>query len=246
MGLIACPDCGKEVSDQAPSCPECGRPIRPAPSQKTTPPKKSRGCGTAMLGCFLVGIIGVTVIYIIGTIGTNTSSSKRRTASTPSTVTFYNTASSLNIRAEPKPDGEVVGKLGYGEKVRVTAGTDTTGGEYTWIKIKQGWVVKNYLSKSRPLSEKEKIAGKVPQQSGWNGSYLEVKQYLRQVMHDPSSLEWEGCTKVFWEKSKQAYLVGCAYRGNNAFGAKIKNANWFIIRHGQVVEMKDSDAFAWE
>ncbi|HEV8238074.1 MAG TPA: zinc-ribbon domain-containing protein [Thermoanaerobaculia bacterium] len=31
---MKCPDCGREVSDQAPSCPSCGRPInhaRPAP-----------------------------------------------------------------------------------------------------------------------------------------------------------------------------------------------------------------------
>ncbi len=27
MALVKCPDCGKEVSDQAPACPNCGRPI---------------------------------------------------------------------------------------------------------------------------------------------------------------------------------------------------------------------------
>lgn len=27
MPLIACPDCGNEVSDKAPACPKCGRPI---------------------------------------------------------------------------------------------------------------------------------------------------------------------------------------------------------------------------
>jgi zinc-ribbon domain len=27
MPLVTCPDCGKEVSDQAPTCPHCGRSI---------------------------------------------------------------------------------------------------------------------------------------------------------------------------------------------------------------------------
>lgn len=27
MALIACPDCGKQVSDKAPACPSCGCPI---------------------------------------------------------------------------------------------------------------------------------------------------------------------------------------------------------------------------
>ncbi len=31
MALIACPECNKQVSDQAPACPHCGFPIsRPA------------------------------------------------------------------------------------------------------------------------------------------------------------------------------------------------------------------------
>jgi len=28
MALITCPDCGKEVSDRAPSCPQCGAPLQ--------------------------------------------------------------------------------------------------------------------------------------------------------------------------------------------------------------------------
>lgn len=27
MPMIKCPDCGKDISDQAPQCPNCGRPI---------------------------------------------------------------------------------------------------------------------------------------------------------------------------------------------------------------------------
>ncbi len=35
MALIACPDCGKQVSSEAPTCPSCGRPIKQ--SRSSTP-----------------------------------------------------------------------------------------------------------------------------------------------------------------------------------------------------------------
>ena len=28
MGIVSCPDCGKQVSDSAPACPGCGRPMK--------------------------------------------------------------------------------------------------------------------------------------------------------------------------------------------------------------------------
>lgn len=36
MALITCPECGKEISDQAPACPSCGYPLSPA--QPDAPP----------------------------------------------------------------------------------------------------------------------------------------------------------------------------------------------------------------
>lgn len=40
MALMTCPDCSREVSDQAPACPGCGRPIAPPiiPRQAQAPP----------------------------------------------------------------------------------------------------------------------------------------------------------------------------------------------------------------
>ncbi|HKO22323.1 MAG TPA: TM2 domain-containing protein [Candidatus Eisenbacteria bacterium] len=68
MALIACPDCGKQVSSEAVSCPECARPIRAGfarpPGHATTErgpepllvrTQKSRGSFIALglfLGCF--------------------------------------------------------------------------------------------------------------------------------------------------------------------------------------------------
>jgi len=37
MGLVQCPDCGKDVSTEAASCPGCGRPMRPAQAPEPAP-----------------------------------------------------------------------------------------------------------------------------------------------------------------------------------------------------------------
>jgi len=41
MALIKCPDCGKEMSDQAASCLNCGHPIKPVVIEQTA--KKFKG-----------------------------------------------------------------------------------------------------------------------------------------------------------------------------------------------------------
>jgi len=33
MSLVKCPECGREVSDQAPTCPQCGKPLKAQPVQ---------------------------------------------------------------------------------------------------------------------------------------------------------------------------------------------------------------------
>ncbi|MEW9623246.1 OB-fold protein [Rhodanobacter geophilus] len=63
MALIKCPDCGQEISDQAPSCIKCGRPLLKTPSappeftvsrNKPQPKKKS----TSLLGWIVVLVLG--------------------------------------------------------------------------------------------------------------------------------------------------------------------------------------------
>lgn len=40
MGLIKCPDCGKEISDSAPTCPNCGRPMKVEESSEAPKPQQ--------------------------------------------------------------------------------------------------------------------------------------------------------------------------------------------------------------
>lgn len=66
MALISCPDCGKEVSEQAPACPNCGRPMGNENNwQRTTeggkfldPAENGRGCLRVVLIVFVLIIIG--------------------------------------------------------------------------------------------------------------------------------------------------------------------------------------------
>ena len=69
MALINCPECGRQVSDQAQSCPQCGNPMATAPSEpvRHVPPvvqKNGRGC-FAWFGLFAAVIVGIGIIALI-------------------------------------------------------------------------------------------------------------------------------------------------------------------------------------
>ena len=50
MALIQCPDCGRQVSDAAPTCPGCGRPIATQVALAYGPPPSYGGQGLAPYG----------------------------------------------------------------------------------------------------------------------------------------------------------------------------------------------------
>jgi hypothetical protein len=54
MALINCPECGKQVSEKAPTCPQCGSPIAPAKKEKKE--AKQYGCGTLIVALVLLFI----------------------------------------------------------------------------------------------------------------------------------------------------------------------------------------------
>lgn len=83
--------------------------------------------------------------------------------------------------------------------------------------------------------------GEAPVASAWDGSYLAVERYLEQIANDPDSIEIAGCTEVY--NTDKGWLVGCDYRGRNAFGGIIRQSNWFTIVHDRVVEMHDASVY---
>ncbi len=82
--------------------------------------------------------------------------------------------------------------------------------------------------------------GEQPRSSAWDGSYHEVERYLKKVANDPSSIKMGKCTKVY--HTPNGWLVGCDYRGKNAFGAVVRNSHWFTIVQGHVIKVEKIDA----
>jgi len=99
------------------------------------------------------------------------------------------------------------------------------------------------LVKAQRAAEEAQRAfyGPQPTPSAWDGSYPVVTEYLKLIANDPSRIKIDACTKVY--RAKEGWLVGCDYFGANAFGGIIRASNWFIIRQGRVVAMKDASAY---
>lgn len=61
MALIKCPECGKDVSDQAPACPNCGYMLK----QETVSAKKSSSYQKNRITIIIAGAIIMSVILIL-------------------------------------------------------------------------------------------------------------------------------------------------------------------------------------
>jgi len=104
MPLIACPDCGKQISDQAPACPHCGYPISQkqhaiakSPPETATKPQ-SQALALGCLFILLLAGVGIFALFFGVTRSTtpsvstsanhSTSSSEPITPSEPTTQTI--------------------------------------------------------------------------------------------------------------------------------------------------------------
>lgn len=83
----------------------------------------------------------------------------------------------------------------------------------------------------------EAARGPAPSINSWGGYPKAVKVYLSEVMHDPDTLEFDGCTKPI--ANGEYWVSRCSYRGNNAFGAKVLNSTVFYMQHDTVVKTAD-------
>lgn len=61
MAMIQCPECGREISDQASFCPNCGRPVKGAsqivPNALQAPSGEVNGLAIASLVLGIVGLV---------------------------------------------------------------------------------------------------------------------------------------------------------------------------------------------
>ncbi|MEJ0086860.1 MAG: zinc ribbon domain-containing protein [Pseudomonadota bacterium] len=63
MALIACSECGKEISEKAPTCPGCGAPAKPAAMAPARPEEKTKRKTSPVAWAALVLLIGAGVWY---------------------------------------------------------------------------------------------------------------------------------------------------------------------------------------
>ena len=64
-----CPNCAKELSDQAISCPNCGHPIQQKTAASAGKPVSPKSRLAALLFCIFLGGLGVHRFYV-GKVGT--------------------------------------------------------------------------------------------------------------------------------------------------------------------------------
>lgn len=108
---------------------------------------------------------------------------------------------------------------------------------------KYNYYQKKHDEKTKKSAALARLRGERPVRSSWDGSYLEVKNYLKLAANDPDSIEIDGCTGVYTVDEGSAWLVGCNYRGRNGFGGMVRQSNWFKIVQGRVISMESADAY---
>jgi hypothetical protein len=114
-----------------------------------------------------------------------------------------------------------------------------TGGVGLWVHAD---LVED-LSARKARETQELLERYGPRPKIVDGVPVAVVLYLKTYAHDPMSLQVEGCGDLYhWNGSgRKGWLVPCAYRGKNAFGARVLNENWFIIRDHVVIDVKEPD-----
>ena len=105
-------------------------------------------------------------------------------------------------------------------------------------------VQKSRAEKQAENINKTRVAmyGEQPINSGWDGSVLCVKRYLKEIVIDPDSLEFEKWGRVMYNDD-DGWVVWCQYRAKNSFGGYVRNTKWFVIQYNRVVDMKDIGAY---
>lgn len=169
MALIACRECGNQVSDQAPTCPKCGAPIAavPAPQvrvvQASQPKKKGMGCA----GLIGIGVIVVIVLSAIGSQSQKAETQKNVNAAPELSVTakeIIGAYEANEVAADQKYKGKIVQVSGIADSIGkdllddpyVTVGT----GKDFELRQVQCFVEKSGESALASLRPKQKVTVK--------------------------------------------------------------------------------------
>jgi hypothetical protein len=72
------------------------------------------------------------------------------------------------------------------------------------------------------------LCGPEPLRSAWDGECVGVESALRQVAHDPGSIDVENCSPPKLT-TDNCWVTTCSVRGKNAFGALVRSDKTFSI-----------------
>lgn len=71
MALVRCPECAKQISDQAASCPNCGAPRAPSKVDASVGVVTTQATGKAQKGWQVVGVLAIIVGVLMIANGAN-------------------------------------------------------------------------------------------------------------------------------------------------------------------------------
>lgn len=92
--------------------------------------------------------------------------------------------------------------------------------------------IEKYIEESKP-AESEKV-----ENSPWDGSVFQVKQYLKQYLKDPKSYESLEWSQV--QENGSNYIVRHKYRAKNSFGGfVIENQVFTLNKNGEVISVSN-------
>ncbi len=264
MALIKCKDCGNQISKKAKSCPQCGAPVK----RKSL---IMRLFGITVL--VVLTTVFFISRGEVDTRSRDPNQAARQDKPAHDTrrdiiETRMCRKEVLTDIAVKDPDGNIITtEKGLEEKLQRTGpgmeySCDNSGPLFEKDKLyvleeKDGWIRfrvtledvgwSAWLQKDLTVSvaeiRAERVArfGEPPYSSAWDRSVSCVERYLRMAAKDPDSLVFENWSEVFY--SEDGWVVRCDYRAKNSFGGYERAANWFVIRQGRVVEVKDANAY---
>lgn len=89
--------------------------------------------------------------------------------------------------------------------------------------------------------DKIRRLGPKPVASLFDHTYPEIKEYLRVRLRDPDSIKFYQCSDPIL--ADDAWVIACDYGAKNGFGGMNRIQEWFVIRAGHVIDVKDADAY---
>jgi hypothetical protein len=266
MALKACKECGSQISTKAKICPRCGAPVKrgnhfgclvaiiavfvlcaaisnlidystSTTSSSYTQPESANSNKPQQSKPEFIDLrkplqSAVKKIPIKNSDG--------------SVLTYENGIEGTNIRVGPGMNYAVdeTGTLGENEILYVLEEKDD------WVRFRvtredsgwSAWIKKDITISSKGIEQAAKTKFGKPPYQNLDGSFTCVKEYLKSITRDPDSLVYEKWSDVKYNEG-DGWLVMCVFRAKNGFGGYERDAKWFVIQHGSVVDVKSLDVY---